>query len=254
MLAVERRNRIEKLIAENGSVLVSELAKQFGVTTETIRGDLYKLEKQGILFRTYGGAMAASSSEAELTISERDTVNFEGKQSIGNAASQMIRDGETIFLDASTSALHVARNIRNKHGLTVITNADKVISELSDCDGINIICTGGMLNSRNMSFSGRAAEKNIKENYFADKLFFSCKGVTPEHGLADVSEAEAEIKKAMLRNSKNVIFLCDRNKIGKLGVAHIAGLSDIDCMITDVKLDEEWVCEIEKHDVKLITV
>ena len=125
MLAVERRNRIEQIINKNKSVLVVELAKQFEVTTETIRGDLEKLEKQGVLVRTYGGATLVDNSEIELAITERDTVNYEGKQRIGKYAADLIKDGETIFLDASTSAWHLARYIKGKRGITVITNALK---------------------------------------------------------------------------------------------------------------------------------
>jgi len=254
MLAVERRSEIEKLITEKRSVLVPELAKMFDVTTETIRGDLLKLEKQGVLIRTYGGATVAGNSESELGFAERDIVNFEGKQRIGHRAAQMIRDGETIFLDASTSALHLARCIKDKRALTIITNSNKIVSELGPCEHINVICTGGELNHRNMSYSGRTAEKNIRENYFVNKFFFSCKGVTLSRGLVDSLEAEAEIKKTMMANSELSVFLCDQNKIGKLGVPRISGLGDIDCLITDVKLDEEWSGELEKNDVRLIVV
>lgn len=254
MLAVERRNKIEQIINKERSVLVVELAKQFEVTTETIRGDLEKLEKQGVLVRTYGGAMIAESSEPELAITERDTVNYEGKQRIGKRAAEMIKDGETIFLDASTSAWHLARYIKGKRGITVITNADKIVSELSSCDHIHVICTGGLLRARNMSFVGRMAEKTIRENYYANKFFFSCKGITLTRGLVDSSEEEAEIKKAMLENSESAIFLCDKNKIGKLGVPKISELDSIDCFITDAKLTDEWMEELAGKDVKLVMV
>ncbi len=174
MLAVERRNRIEQIINKNKSVLVVELAKQFEVTTETIRGDLEKLEKQGVLVRTYGGATLVDNSEIELAITERDTVNYEGKQRIGKYAADLIKDGETIFLDASTSAWHLARYIKGKRGITVITNAEKIVNELSMCDHIHVVCVGGELTPRNMSYIGRVAEKTIKENYYANKCFFSC--------------------------------------------------------------------------------
>ena len=128
MLAVERRNKIEQIINKERSVLVVELAKQFDVTTETIRGDLEKLEKQGILVRTYGGATVVDNSEIELAITERDVVNYEGKQLIGKYAAGLIKDGETIFLDANTSAWHLTRYIKGKRGLTVITNAEKVVN------------------------------------------------------------------------------------------------------------------------------
>lgn len=254
MLAVERRSSIEQIINENGSVLVTDLARQFDVTAETIRNDLLKLEKQGVLIRTYGGATLVENNSTDMTITERDTVNYEEKQRIGKRAAQMIRNGETIFLDASTSAWHLARNIKDKSGITVITSASKIVSELAECDGIRVICTGGELTPRNMSYIGRIAENTIRENYFANKCFFSCKGVSLLHGLADSSEGEAEVKKTMIKNSESVIFLCDHNKLGRLGVPTIAGLDSVDCFITDVKLSEEWNEELERYDVSLITV
>ena len=237
MLAVERRNRIEQIINKNKSVLVVELAKQFEVTTETIRGDLEKLEKQGVLAMT-----------------ERDTVNYEGKQRIGKYAADLIKDGETIFLDASTSAWHLARYIKGKRGITVITNAEKIVNELSMCDHIHVVCVGGELTPRNMSYIGRVAEKTIKENYYANKCFFSCRGVTLGRGLVDSSEGEAEIKKAVLSCSESAIFLCDKNKIGKIGVPRISGLDGIDCFITDAQLTDEWQVALAEQDVKLVEV
>ena len=252
MLAVERRKKIEEIINKEHSVLVVELAKQFEVTTETIRGDLEKLEKQGVLVRTYGGATLAMGGESELAITERDTVNYEGKQRIGEYAASLIKDGETIFLDASTSAWHLARYIKGKRGLTVITNAQLIVTELQSCDHMHVVCTGGELTPRNMSFVGRVAEKTITENYYANKFFFSCKGVTLSRGLVDSSEGEAEIKKAMMRCSESAIFLCDKNKIGKLGVPRICGLDRIDFFITDERLTDEWETVLAKQDVNVV--
>ncbi len=252
MLAVERRNMIEKLITEHGSVLVVELAKKFDVTTETIRGDLEKLERQGVLVRTYGGATLSVGVESE-NVAEREIINFEGKQKIGIRAASFIRDGETVFLDASTSALHLARNLKTKRSITVITNADKIVSELSDCPDITVICVGGKLNPKNMSFVGRIAEKNIRENYYANRCFFSCKGVTAARGLVEASEEEAEIKKAMIDMSESVIFLCDHRKLGRLGIPKIAGFERIDTLITDVDLNDEWKKLFEENDIRIVT-
>ena len=254
MLAVERRNIIEQTIIKNKSVLVPELAKQFDVTTETIRSDLEKLERQGVLVRTYGGATLVESVEADMSIHERDTVNFEGKQSIGKAAAQMIKDGETVFLDASTSSLHVARNIKDKKSITVITNAEKIVMELANCPDIKVISTGGMLHSKNMSYVGRIVEETIRKSYFANKVFFSCRGVTLSRGLMESTEAEAEIKKAMIDCSESAIFLCDKKKLGRLGVPVIYGLDKVDCLITDIKLDEEWNKAMQENDVRVINV
>ena len=252
MLGAERRNIIEKEITERGSVLVAELAKKFDVTMETIRADLEKLEKQGVLVRTYGGATIVDTAESDI-VTERDIINYEGKQRSGNAAAQLVRDGETVFLDASTSALHMARCLKNKKGLTVITNAEKIVTELAPCENINVICVGGALNSKNMSFAGRVAQKCIRENYYANKFFFSCRGVTKARGLVDSSEEEAEIKKAMLDMSESAVFLCDRNKLGRLGVPVISGISRLDAVVTDVKLTEEWTELFNASDVRIIT-
>lgn len=254
MLAVERRSRIEQIINENKSVLVVELARMFDVTTETIRADLLKLEKQGILVRTYGGATLAGGEGQDLSFKERDTVNSEAKQKIGSRAARMIRDGETIFLDASTSSLHLARNLKNKNGLTVITNAVNIVRELSDCENIKLICTGGKLASKNMSYVGRFAEKMIRENLAANKFFFSCRGVNLSRGLMDTSEDEAQIKLAMLESSDSAIFLCDHNKLGRVGVPVISSLDKLDTFITDVRLDDEWREKLESYDVNVITV
>ncbi|MCH5211795.1 MAG: DeoR/GlpR transcriptional regulator [Oscillospiraceae bacterium] len=254
MLAVERRSKIEDIITENKSVLVTELAKQFDVTPETIRGDLLKLEKQGVLVRTYGGATLAASSGSELSYKERDVVNAEAKHKIGARAADMIRDGETIFLDASTSSLWLARNIKNKKGLTVITNAVNIVLELAECDNIKLICTGGGLNTRNMSYTGRFAERMITENLTADKCFFSCKGVTVSRGMTDASEDEAEIKRAMMQASDSVIFLCDHNKLGRKGIPVIASIDKIDTLITDIRPDREWHAAMQEAGVRVITV
>lgn len=254
MLAVERRSKIEEIITRDKSVLVVELAKQFEVTTETIRGDLEKLEKQGVLVRTYGGATLVEGSEADMDYAARATVNAEGKQRIGERAATMIKNGETIFLDASTSSLYVAKSIKEKQGLTVITNAERVVSELAGCSNIKVICIGGILTPKNMSYCGRIAEETIRNSYYANKLFFSCRGATILRGLTESSEEEAAVKKAMLECSETAIFLCDYKKLGKLGVPIISDFKPIDTLITDIKLTEEWQTMLDENDVKLIEV
>lgn len=254
MLAVERRSKIEDIITENKSVLVTELAKRFDVTPETIRGDLLKLEKQGVLVRTYGGATLSVGSGSELSYKERDVVNAEAKHKIGVRAADMIRNGETIFLDASTSSLWLARNIKNKEGLTVITNAVNIVLELSECENIKLICTGGRLNTRNMSYIGRFTERMIRENLTADKFFFSCKGVTVSRGMTDVSEDEAEIKREMMNAADSVILLCDHNKLGRKGIPVISPIDKIDTLITDICPDREWYAAMREAGVRVITV
>ncbi len=254
MLAVERRNKIEEIILKEKSVLVLELAKKFDVTTETIRGDLERLERQGVLVRTYGGATLSCGSETEISVEDRDVINFEGKQRIGKRAASLIKDGETIFLDASTSSLHIARNIKDKKSITVITNSERIMTELAHSENIRAISTGGLLTQKNMSYVGRIVESTIREHYFANKVFFSCRGATLMRGLTESNEAEAEIKKAMIDCSESAIFLCDHTKIGKIGVPVISDFSRLDIVITDEKMTDDWKSCLEKHDINLIEV
>lgn len=252
MLALERRKRITELINENKSVLVTELSKLFEVTEETIRRDLERLEKQGILVRTHGGATISDGYAPEIPVDQRKVINHEGKNSIGAMAASLINDGETIFLDASTSALYLAKHIKGKKRITVITNSTDIINELSPCEDIDLISIGGTLRKNNMSYVGRVAENNIRNSYYANKCFFSCRGATINRGLTDFNEQEAEIKKAMLSRSDVAVFLCDHSKFGRIGVPLVASLEEIDFFITDMELDTEWVEELDKKDVELI--
>lgn len=240
MLAVERRKRIIEMITQKKSVLVQELSRQFEVTEETVRRDLEKLEQQGILVRTYGGATLVGESVEEVSVEVRQSINIIGKDLIGMAAAELIEEGETIFLDASTSSLSVAKYIKNRKGITVITNAEKVVVELSNSESINVICVGGILRKTSMSYVGRVTETTILNNFYANKTFFSCRGVTLNRGLTDSNEQEAEVKKAMLQCSDQVIFLCDHSKLGKLGVPILAPLEQVDHLVTDKPLDDEW--------------
>ncbi len=253
MLAVERRNKITEIIMSDKSVLVVELAKLFEVTTETIRGDLEKLEKQGVLVRTYGGATLVEGTD-DMDYQSRTTVNAEGKQRISERAAKMIKNGETIFLDASTSSFYVAKSIKDKQSLTVITNSERVVAELLSCPNIKVVSTGGNFTPKNLSYCGRIAEETIRKNYYANKFFFSCRGATIQRGLTESSEEEAAIKKAMLDCSETAIFLCDYKKLGKLGMPVVSNYNQIDTVITDVMLTDEWRTMLSENDVELIEV
>ena len=251
MLAVERRKRIIEIISQKKSVLVQELSRQFEVTEETVRRDLEKLEQQGILVRTYGGATLAGENTEEVSVEVRQSINIIGKDLIGMAASELIEEGETIFLDASTSSLSVAKYIKDRKGITVITNAEKVVAELAKSESINVICVGGILRKTSMSYVGKVTETTILNNFYANKTFISCRGVTLNRGLTDSNEQEAEVKKAMIQCSEQVVFLCDHSKLGKLGVPILASLNQINHLVTDKPLDEEWQEALTQQNINI---
>jgi DeoR/GlpR family transcriptional regulator of sugar metabolism len=251
MFGIERRSRIITLLQEKKSARVQELAVVFNVTEETIRRDLKELERGGIILRTHGGAVLADDSKSEAALKVRESINISGKDAIGKSAAKLVRDGDTIILDASTSSLFVAKHIKDKIGLTVITNAERIVRELSDCDNITLICTGGILRHNSLSYVGKVAETALT-NYHANKVFLSCKGFSPKRGLMDSNEQESDIRKEMLKCSETAVFLCDSTKFDQVGYVITAQLKDLDYFISDSSLPEEWAEAMTKSDIEFI--
>lgn len=250
MFGIERRSRIISLLNEKKSISVQEAAEEFSVTEETIRRDFKVLEGQGLLVRTHGGAVLSDETRTEASLEIRQSINIAGKDAIGREAAKLINNGDTIILDASTSSLFVARHIKDRKGLTVITNAEKVVLELSDCEDITIICTGGTLRHKSLSYVGRYAEKNLV-NFHADKAFISCKGFSPDKGFTDSNEQESDIRRMMINCSKTVVYLCDHTKFDKVGYVSTAKLEDTHYLITDNSLPPEWLEILQQAGVKL---
>lgn len=249
MFAAERQKRILELLEQSGSVWVSRLSQELGVTEETVRRDLEKLEKQEALMRTHGGAVPVSRTSYELSLEKRKKTNVDIKQRLAKAACAHIMPGDTIFLDASTTTFYMAKELRGIKNLTVITNSLRVVNELVGCENIKLATPGGFVSS-NLSFIGNLAEKTINEKYFAAKLFFSSRGVSTSGGILESNENERVIKSAMLNNCDEAYYLCDSSKIGKVGFAKLARFDMIDYFITDAELDEEMTQKLELCSVK----
>jgi len=251
MFAIERQQRILELLKDNGAVSVNKLSGEFGVAEETVRRDLEKLEKQEKLLRTHGGAVLIDDNKHEPSIEKRKKLNVEGKQSVAKAAAELVSPGDTIFLDASTTTYFIARELKKMHNITVITNSIQTITELSDAEGIKVIGTGGNV-GENQSFVGSLAENSVRENYFADKVFFSSRGVTSDAGILDSNEQECAMKKCMMNNAQSKIYVGDRNKIGRIAFARLAAFRDIDYFVTEEIPESSILKKLEDCGTKLI--
>ena len=199
MLAIERQKKILDSLSRDGSVLVSKLSAELNVTEETIRRDLEKLEKQESLRRTHGGAVPIDGTTYELSLEKRKSTNVDAKKRLAGKASEFVVSGDTVFLDASTTTFFMAKEIKHKKNVTVITNSIRILNELVGVDGIKVIAVGGVA-SKNQSFVGYHAEKSIENNYFANKMFFSSKGITADAGILESNEDECGIKQKMITN------------------------------------------------------
>lgn len=252
MFALERQQKIIELLNDSGAVSVSRLSEEMGVTEETVRRDLEKLEKKELLRRTHGGAVPMDGGSGDISLKKRKATNIEAKAKLAKAAVGMIATGDSLFLDASTTTFYMAKEIcALKLPVTVITNSLRVISELADCETVKLIGVGGLVGN-NSSFVGRFAEKCIEDNYFANKMFFSGKGLVRERGILESNDQECAIKKAMMKNSEEQYFMCDKSKIGCVGFIKLADFSQVSGIITDAEIDNEWSNELDEIGTKLI--
>ncbi|WP_123041055.1 DeoR/GlpR family DNA-binding transcription regulator [Cohnella candidum] len=254
MLVAERYDKIVQLVNDRGSIRVTELSELCGVTEETIRRDLDRLEQAGRLRRSHGGAVSVKDDavQSEIPYAEREILHSEEKRRIAEAAVGLIQPKDRILLDASTTAWYMARSLPDIP-LTVLTNSIRVASELAVKEKIDVISTGGLLAQRSLSFVGPLAERTL-DGYYVDKLFFSCKGVHPERGVSESNELQARVKQKMIDRADRVILLADSSKFGVQAFTHVAAMDQIDEIITDRKLPSEIRGRLEERSLSLTVV
>ena len=235
MFARERQQQIHRRIQEHGRALVTELAERFRVSEQTIRKDLVSLERQGRVVRTHGGAIAIDRSRPELGFDTRRRLQADAKARIGAAAAAIVEDGETIAFDASTTALEVARCLRQRGawtGLTVITNGLRIAEELAGEDGITILMPGGSMRWEAMSVVGPWGDGFFRKINIA-RAFLGAAGFTTQAGLTDATEEEAQIKRAMVASSLEVTAIVDHTKWGRTTLATFCRTERLARVVTD---------------------
>lgn len=252
MLVAERYDKIVGLVNERGSIRVTELSELCGVTEETIRRDLDRLEQAGRLRRSHGGAVSVKDGQPEIPYFEREIAYAEEKRRIAEEAVKLILPKQRILLDASSTAWYMAASMPDIP-LTVLTNSIKVSLELAGKERIEVISTGGILASRSLSYVGPLAERSL-DAYHVDKAFLSCKGVHLERGVSESNELQARIKHRMVGMADEVVLLADSSKFGVQAFTHVASLKDIHVMITDNGLSSELRNELLERQIVCTTV
>ncbi|OBZ18271.1 DeoR family transcriptional regulator [Bacillus sp. FJAT-27264] len=250
MLAAERRKKIIDLVHQDKRVLVSDLSRMFEVTEETIRRDLEKLEKDGIVSRTYGGAMLNRHTNEDLPFVTRNALNTEIKRNIALKALDLINDGDTLMVDPSSTAFEFLKLLETKNNLTIITNSVNILHDFAN-SGMNIISTGGSLRYRSLSLVGPVAHDTI-QRYNVDTAVISCKAIDLDKGVTDSNEPECELKKYMLRQADKVILLADHTKFDKTAFSKLIELSNIDYLITDRRPSEAWLERLSRDNIELL--
>ncbi len=251
MFAIERQNRIKEIMLKEKRVDVFELSKLFSVTEVTIRRDLDKLEQEGFLIKTYGGAVLnEEGSYSSITPMPDDSV-LEEKRMIGRVASQMIEAGEAIYLGPGSTCLEIAKNIKEKR-VTVVTNDILIAYELKDVTGIKVIVTGGDLVQSSSTLVGGFALQALSGIYI-NKAFIGVKGVNFDSGYTIDSYEEVMVIQEVKKISNEVIVVADYTKFNHTAFARLGELGMAKKVITNKQVPNEFKKYYFEHAIKLYT-
>jgi len=230
--AAERRQAIARVIEEKTRASVIELSKRLSVSEVTIRKDLAVLEEEGNVLRTHGGAISVGRSRAELAFEVRARLHRTEKSLIGAEAARLVEDGDSIALDASSTALQIARHLKARRELTVVTNGMRVATELAGQPSITVLMPGGAVRWEAHSLVGKWGTTMLRQLNI-QKAFVGAVGFTLEEGLTDVNADEAELKKAMVVTAKDVIGVFDHTKWNRVAMATFCPTDRLRIVISD---------------------
>jgi DeoR family transcriptional regulator, fructose operon transcriptional repressor len=245
-----RRSYILKQIENLGSVTVADLADDLGVSGMTIRRDLDELEKDGLVQRVHGSAVSARGRGYEPPYALRVTQAIEAKQAIGVLAATLVADGDSIALDIGSTTIELAKNLTERHNLTILTPSLRIANLFINQPDVRLILPGGIARPGEASLSGDLTRKAF-QGLFVDRLFLSVGGINAQFGLTGYNWDEALVKQAMIKSAKEVIVVADATKFGKVAFAHITSFSAIHKLVTDQMPPKPLLLELNKAGVNI---
>ena len=247
-----RRQAIIHALEQAGELSVGELSEQFHVSEVTIRQDLQALAEQSLLIRTRGGARLATA-HPELPFEVRQRQQAEQKARIGRAAAQMVQPGDSLVIDASTTALAMVPFLKPLPELTVLTNSLNVAVGLLRVPQAHVIMPGGSLRRDAVSLVGQQSSEFFY-GLNARIGFFGARGFTLEQGLTDINLEEARTKRRMVEMCQVVVGILDGSKWKQTSVVTFAGIKDVNCIVTDESAPAELVQQVRSRGVEVIVV
>lgn len=252
MIPNQRREKILELIKEDGSAKVVDLARIFKVTEVTIRQDLDKLEKDGLVVKEHGGAFLKNIKDQVQTFSLSNSSENSGrKEQIAAKCLELIERGDTIILDSGSTTTEIAKKLKGFKDLTVITNALNIALMLGAEPGIEVIVTGGEFKPPTLSLTGQKAADFFK-GLNVQKLFLATAGISLKSGLTYPSISDLVVKKAMIEAADITYLVADSSKVGRSAFASLGALSLIDYIITDSGIEDAHKELLKNHEIELI--
>ncbi len=227
----ERQENVLEYLKSKNPATVKQIANALFVSEATVRRDIEQLENAGYVERFYGGVILAERKGNVMPLARRENKNSAGKEKIAKTASELVSDGDTVFLDSSSTAGKILHYIKNKR-VTVITCSAVMPEETGN---MRIYSTGGEYSERRKCYLGSFAEEVI-QNVYADIFFFSCSGITEQGDITDGSEDEISLRRQMMKHAQKSVFLCDGTKFGVKSAFRLCGKDDVSKIISDTEL------------------
>jgi DeoR family glycerol-3-phosphate regulon repressor len=247
----ERQDRIADLVRTRKRVKSHVLTDMFGVSLETIRKDLQELQARGVLIRVHGGAKAAQDGH-ESAYQRRLVENMAAKEAIARLAAEGVSEGSTVYLDYGTTTYALASAlVRSGRELTVLTNSLPIVNRLAESDRISTVVLGGILRRNERSLFGPIAESTLRTVYM-DAGFFGCAGIHPTAGLTNHHPIEAAASRLAMSHCSTVTVLADGDKLETIAHNQVAGIHDVDLLITDSAPSAEFSAELDSADVTVL--
>ena len=253
MTSAERHRNILNELAKSRFVSVSELSKTLQVTVVTIRKDLKILESKNLLFRSHGSATAVSPYVSDRPVQLKKLDQVEEKSRIAQKALDYLEPNDAIIIASGTTVGAFAQAIPKNFPITVLTSAMNVAMALIDSLEIEIVQLGGIVRKSSGSAVGHFAEEMLKR-FSCSKLFLSVDGISLEHGLSTSNMLEAHLNSQMIRAVQKTIVLVDSQKFEKKGFGKICDLEDVDIIITDSKITNNYLEKLEERGVEVVIV
>lgn len=248
----ERRKAILDLLHQNGKVTVSQLSEKFEISQVSIRNDLAEMEKEGKLSRVHGGAISAYDSYYNMSLAQRTNTNREVKDRIAKKVSEIIFDGNSVMINAGTTALAVMKKLaETKKDIKAVTNSVILALECACSPDLSITLLGGKVDSEYQYVYGTLTLGEL-ESYYADVFIVSADGIDARGGLSTYYEQEADICRKMIEHSRKVIAVLDSSKLGKITYKKITDCKDIDVLITDKNADKNIVKALKAKNIEVI--
>ncbi len=246
-----RRKKILEILKRDGQVRVAKLSEELGATTVTIRSDLDALEHDGYLERIQGGAVQTVKNYYNLDFLRRKQENSDIKKNIASAASDIIRDGDTILINSGTTTYYTAVELKKHKNLNIVTNSLMVAVELGAFPSFRVILLGGEINAQYSFTYGNDAQEQLRR-YKAEYAILSMDGICVDNGLTTYHAEEAVMDKMMMERAKETIIVADSSKIGREGFSRVSELSMAGKLVTDFNADEQIVKRIKEMGVEVV--